>query len=434
MITFGCLCLLFIIGIYLRNRFLIFKKFFIPSSIISGILGLLIMSIDKLNFQMIPPSIVNSCKALPVLLINIVFGALFIGKKLPTLKNIWASCSRQLAYGQIVAWGQYFVGCCILLFLLNPFYDIPIVFAGIMPVGFEGGHGTAAGMADVFKSLGYHELIDLTLASATVGILFSISIGMILINWAIRKGYIENLDDNKIVDIDYNHKNDESNSEYNLAVHLCIVGIAILIGVILKEILSLISLFFSEEVAVLVKSFPVFPLCMIGGFVVQKISEKRNLSHLINGLKIQNIQNIALDFLIIAAISSISLDIVNSNLFAFSLLVTGGIVWNIFCVIYVAKYVFKNDWFQRAIAEMGQSMGVTATGLLLLRVVDPNCKTKAASAFASKQLLHEPFMGGGLWTGMAIPMLVIYGGWHVLIITSIAITIWSLYLFFSSRN
>ena len=434
MITFGCLCLLFIIGIYLRNRFLIFKKFFIPSSIISGILGLLIMSIDKLNFQMIPPSIVNSCKALPVLLINIVFGALFIGKKLPPLKNIWVNCSRQLAYGQIVAWGQYFIGCCILLFLLNPFYDIPVVFAGIMPVGFEGGHGTAAGMADVFKSLGYPELIDLTLASATVGILFSISIGMILINWAIRKGYIENLDDNKIVDIDYNHKNDESNSEYNLAVHLCIIGIAILIGVILKEILSLISLFFSEEVAVLVKSFPVFPLCMIGGFVVQKISEKRNLSHLINSLKIQNIQNIALDFLIIAAISSISLDIVNSNLFAFSLLVTGGIVWNIFCVIYVAKYVFKNDWFQRAIAEMGQSMGVTATGLLLLRVVDPNCKTKAASAFASKQLLHEPFMGGGLWTGMAIPMLVIYGGWHVLIITSIAIAIWSLYLFFSSRN
>ena len=83
-----------------------------------------------------------------------------------------------------------------------------------------------------------------------------------------------------------------------------------------------------------------------------------------------------------------------------------------------------------ALAEMGQSMGVTATGLLLLRVVDPNCKTKAASAFASKQLLHEPFMGGGLWTGMAIPMLVIYGGWHVLIITSIAIAIWSLYLFF----
>ena len=125
------------------------------------------------------------------MLINIVFGALFIGKKLPPLKNIWANCSRQLAYGKC-SMGSIF---CRMLYssFCNPFYDIPVVFAGIMPVGFEGGHGTAAGMADVFKSLGYHELIDLTLASATVGILFSISIGMILINWAIRKGYIENL-------------------------------------------------------------------------------------------------------------------------------------------------------------------------------------------------------------------------------------------------
>ena len=48
----------------------------------------------------------------------------------------------------------------------------PVVFAGINVIGFEGGHGTAAGMADVFKSLGYPELIDLTPASATVGILF----------------------------------------------------------------------------------------------------------------------------------------------------------------------------------------------------------------------------------------------------------------------
>ena len=36
-----------------------------------------------------------------------------------------------------------------------------------------------------------------------------------------------------------------------------------------------------------------------------------------------------------------------------------------------ARRLLPDDWFERAIAEMGQSMGVTATGLLLLRVVDP---------------------------------------------------------------
>ena len=57
----------------------------------------------------------------------------------------------------------------------------------------------------------------------------------------------------------------------------------------------------------------------------------------------------------------------------------------------------------------GTRFGVTATGLLLLRVVDPDYETEAAEAFAAKQLLHEPFMGGGLWTGAAIPLLALWG-------------------------
>ncbi|KKL47000.1 hypothetical protein LCGC14_2339950, partial [marine sediment metagenome] len=42
------------------------------------------------------------------------------------------------------------------------------------------------------------------------------------------------------------------------------------------------------------------------------------------------------------------------------------IVWNL------AKRLLPNAWFERSIAELGQSMGVTATGLLLLRLVDPS--------------------------------------------------------------
>jgi ESS family glutamate:Na+ symporter len=69
-------------------------------------------------------------------------------------------------------------------------------------------------------------------------------------------------------------------------------------------------------------------------------------------------------------------------------------------------------------------MGVTATGLLLLRAVDPNNETDAAEAFAYKQLLHEPFMGGGIWTSTAIPLIMIIGGVPVLMISVAAIIIW----------
>ena len=56
-------------------------------------------------------------------------------------------------------------------------------------------------------------------------------------------------------------------------------------------------------------------------------------------------------------------------------------------------------------------MGVTSTGLLLLRMCDPRNKTPALSAFSYKQLLHEPIVGGGIWTALVLPFVANAGIW-----------------------
>ena len=96
--------------------------------------------------------------------------------------------------------------------------------------------------------------------------------------------------------------------------------------------------------------------------------------------------------------------------------------------------MLPNAWFERAIAEMGQSMGVTATGLLLLRVVDPESKTDASAAFGYKQLLHEPFMGGGLWTSFAVIFVFKFGVAPVLGVSLGAIAAWVLVWFWLFRT
>ena len=108
----------------------------------------------------------------------------------------------------------------------------------------------------------------------------------------------------------------------------------------------------------------------------------------------------------------------------FIVVVAGGIAWNVFCVMWLARRILPDCWFERAIAEMGQSMGVTATGLLLLRIADPENETNALSAFGYKQMLHEPFMGGGLWTSTAIILVARHGGWLVLGLSIAGIGIW----------
>ena len=79
----------------------------------------------------------------------------------------------------------------------------------------------------------------------------------------------------------------------------------------------------------------------------------------------------------------------------------------------IGPRIFDEAWFERSIAEFGQAMGVTATGLMLLRTVDPDNKTVATEAFGYKQLLHEPIMGGGFWTSLAVPLVMFGNGFAV---------------------
>jgi ESS family glutamate:Na+ symporter len=74
------------------------------------------------------------------------------------------------------------------------------------------------------------------------------------------------------------------------------------------------------------------------------------------------------------------------------ILVLAGTAFTVFTVLFVAPKLFKDAWFERAIADFGQATGVTATGLMLLRTVDPDNKTGAAASFGCKQLIHEPVM------------------------------------------
>ena len=448
MISFVVLCVLLGVGHILRSRIKLLAKLYLPSCVIGGLVALAIIQMISASSQTCTlcqvtdtwlDDITTPWKALPSFLINIVFACLFLGVKLPTLSDIWKRSGPQVIYGQIVAWGQYVVGLGLWIFILSKiFTGLNDMFAGILPVGFEGGHGTAAGMGPVFAEHGWPEGQDLAMTSATCGIMSAIVVGMILVNWAVRKGYAvkhkqltEQIEDDSISVVPVDQRPVAGRLTVNsdiieaFSLHLVVVGIAIGIGMLLKEGLLLIeaqSDYLTENK--LLKTFPLFPLCMIGGLIVQLFEDKFDKhKHIDLGL-IRRIQNCSLDFLVIAAIAMINIAVVKTALLPLLILVAAGIAWNVFCVTTLARRILPDAWFERAIAEMGQSMGVTATGLLLLRVVDPDYETPAADAFACKQIVHEPFMGGGLWTSAAIPLIAIYGPMRVFLIALGAICIW----------
>ena len=432
--SFSGLCMLLIIGKYLRVKIKLLQRLYLPSSVIGGILGLTIIQVFRGS---LPEYWTAGWSALPGFLINIVFAALFLGVTVPRLSVVWRRAGPQLAYGQIVVWGQYVIGLGFVVLFLGGLFNIPDLFGVIIPVGFEGGHGTAAGLGDTFTQLGWPEGLDFGLTSATFGIISAIVIGIALINWAAAKGYISNfkkLDELSPEELAGLYPVDKrpsagaqttsADSVDSLAFHLAIIGVAVLIGYGIKIGLMSVEGAITATGSKVFTGFPLFPLCMIGGLIVQLFLSRFSRTSPVDHPLMQRLAGTALDFLVIAAISTIRLSVIIKGIVPFLIIVVGGILWNVFCVVWLARRILPNCWFERAIAEMGQSMGVTATGLLLLRAVDPEQKTVATSAFGYKQLLHEPFMGGGLWTSTAVIVVAQHGGWVVLGLSLSAIIIW----------
>lgn len=441
--AFCGICVLLVLGKIVRSAIPALQKLYLPASVIGGVIGLILINLvgDSVSRDWYA-----SWSSFPGFLINVVFAALFLGLETGgKTKGLWKQVAPQVCFGQIIAWGQYVVGLGIVIVLLTPLFGVPGVFGNLLEIGFEGGHGTVGGLADTFDQLGWAEGKDLGYTVATAGMILGIVIGMILVNIAARRGHVDNIrtyaDQSKLEKIGvYPEKQQPSagrqtvfpDSVDSLALHISLIGIAILIGYFFKQFLAHSDQYAPQSVQDLhvLQSFPLFPLCMIGGLILQAFLKRTKTDFIADSGQMQRLSGTALDFLVVSAVATIRIEFVVAYWQPLLLLIIVGTVWNTFLVLVVAKRMLPDAWFEKAIAEFGQSMGVTATGLLLLRTVDPETKTNAASAFGYKQLVHEPIMGGGIWTSIAVPLVMSKGAPFVFVICAAALVFWFLFWIF----
>ncbi len=431
--AFLYLAVFLLIGKWIRVHVVWLQKLFIPSSIIGGFLALFLgpQVLGKImeNFVgedsfwtngIMTENILEVWSALPGLMINVVFATLFLGAAIPGIKRIWNFGGPQLAFGWTIGWGQYVVGILLVLLVLGPFFGVPPIAGALIEVAFEGGHGTAAGMADTFEEMGFTEGYDLAIGLATVGILAGVVTGIILINWAVRTKKTKVIDDVQGFSelrqkgiMEFENREPAAKMTLRpesiepLSFHFAIVGLAILVGYLILQFLIWIEAVTFD--ADFMTYIPLFPLAMIGGIIVQVLFNKLDRADVIDRKMMNRIQGFALDILIVTAIATVSIDVIGEYLVPFLLFAVVGITWNILGLLILAPRIIPSYWFERGIGDLGQSMGVTATGLLLMRVADPDNESPAFEAFGYKQLVYEPFLGGGLVTALSVPLIFQFG-------------------------
>lgn len=445
------IAILLVAGLWLRHRSKWLTRMFLPGSVVAGLVALMLgpdiagnaanslLGEDSfLGNGLFGQDIPTVWRALPSLLINIVFACLFLGKSIPGPREIWRQAGPVVCYGQSIAWGQYVVGLLLAILVLVPFFQMDPMIAALIEIGFEGGHGTAAGLAPVFDSLGFQGGVDLALGLASIGLLSAIVSGVVMINWARARGHL--LAEDTVLESaevpekmsslldggpSERKKADTGDTIDPMSLHLGLVALSILLGWILLELLVAVEqATWGATGPQLLKHVPLFPMAMIGGAVVQFAAERLGRAHLIDRDLVNRIAGVSLDVIIVAALATLSLNVIADNLVPFLLLACAGIAWNVMGFLLLAPRLIAGPWFERGIPNFGQSMGMTVTGIMLFQMADPKNLSGGLERFGYKQLMFEPVVGGGLFTAMALPLIHEFGPWTMLAVTAALLVFW----------
>ena len=400
----------------------------IPEALLAGLLGLLLAPGGPL--PLLPPEVMQLWADLPLVLLTLVFGSLLLGKPLPKLEGLWRPVSGQVSLALVLAFGQYVVGGLAVLLVLQPWLGVSPVMACLIEVAYEGGHGSAAAMGPSYAALGFPGGQALGLAMATVGLLSSTLVGGLVVVLARSRGWLLADAPGSAASESTSAASGESGGvsawAAAWAVNLALVGLAVLTGVGLLAGLRWLTAGLGDGVASVVDALPVFPLAIVGSLLVRLALERSGKAHWASSAVQGQVGTLSADLLITAATAGLDLALLKADWLPLTVLALGGLVWNLAVTLLLAPQLLPADWFERAVIEFGQATGVAASGLLLLRMADPDDRSDALPAFSIKQLMLQPFLAGGvvtvvaplavagwglpLWTGFCFALVLLFGG------------------------
>ncbi len=409
---FASLSGLLLVGVLIRAKVKFLQNIFLPASVIGGLIGLLLGPIVLGSKALLPfpEDWIAGFALIPGQLIIPVITAAPLGVVLPKKEEFVRSIGPMFFVLMAVVFMQLGVGT-LLGGLLAKSYDLYSTFGLELMVGFWGGHGSAGILGNTLRDLNksYWEVAQgVATTSATVGIIMGIVLGMALINWAARKKYTSILSEPSDIpeELKVGYVKDEAKQgsigkftvlpesidvvAFHLSIIMCAVGLAFVAQHFIKL----------YQVPIL-SSLNVWILGLFVMLIIWTIFNKLGIAWIVDGRIVSRINSLFMEYAIVAAIASLPIKTVIQYTIPMAIIfVIGGILTTVLVVYPLGKKLLPEPWFERCISIYGLSTGVFITGLLLLRITDPEFKTPVLSnlsiAFAINALIAWPYFTFGV--------------------------------------
>ncbi|OFO12015.1 sodium:glutamate symporter [Corynebacterium sp. HMSC22B11] len=385
----GWISVLLIVGNLMRRFIPWFQKLLIPAPITAGLLGLLLgpNGLGLIQFS-------EHFGDYATILIAVVFGALpftmnFDAKVRQGARTMWS-----YSVGMYLAQWGFFALLGVLVFA--PLFGTPDWFGIMLPVGFVGGFGVAAAVGGALDSAGMTEATSLGFTAAAVGMFSAIIGGVIFARWGSKRGHTNELprldqlpEDMRtgIISLpgqrpSVGRATTSPSSIEPIALHIAVLTVTIFLANILTN-------WVNETFPAL--SFPLFAMAFLVGLAGVGALHLLKAPHYLDTKLMGSVSGASTDFLVAVGIASIIPAVVASYIVPLIILFLVGLAFCLFLFFYVAPRTFDHGWFERAVFGWGWATASVATGIAVLKIVDPEMRSGTLEEFGMAYVGFAPF-------------------------------------------
>ena len=384
------------------------QKLFLPASLIGGLLAL-ILGQQMLGLVEIPESFSKFSNVLIApIMAALLFGVTINRKKVVGYLDY--ICVEQGIYGMQMA-----VGAALGALLAVLWPGLPKGWGTMGVFAFQGGHGNAGAAGQTYENLGIPENLSVGMVLATFGLIMAMLVGMVVVNIGVRKGWTKFVKDaQKQPDRYYGgglpeEKRSSIGSTVTSSIginHLALQGGWLLAAVYAGRLLI-------KAVGLVWPGVSVLPTVIqgiLGGAIIWNLAKAVKLDRYIDVKTIKHVSGFLLEVVVLTAMATLDIELISTYIVPIVIYTAICCALTLAMSLGFCKLFCKEEWFEKALMAFGVGTGNTATGLALVRAVDPDSNSSAPDnhgIYSAVMCWKEAF--GGLvpmWTMSGIGMTV----------------------------
>ncbi len=399
MMHFGVLAVLLLFANTLRRKIPIFRRSLLPTAVIAGFIGLVFK--ETIYSRIVEPDQLESTNLFLAIITyhSIALGFIALGLKVHEKLTVQSKTSRSFFSGLVIVSTyllQGLVGLSITVLLSYTLFPELFQSAGMLvPLGFGQGPGQALNIGGVYQiSHGFVGGASFGLSIASFGFIWASVAGVIYLNIMRKKGILSRSPEQRAKHV----SNQEIESPDEIPVAESIDKFTVQIALVLvvyffTYVFIYTSNYFLERGALgdfgletvrpLIWGFN-FIFGMLFAILAKKLflwlrKVKLMTRQYPNNYMLNRIAGLVFDFMIVSAISAITIEHLRYLWIPFFILVITVGIMTVFYVRFICKRVYPEYPLAATMGMFGMLTGTASTGVILLREVDPNFKTPAAN-------------------------------------------------------